>query len=99
MKDKIIEMYKEGKGIMEIARILNISHSYVSKIVSDGFNEVTESTDLVTDSSDGCKLGKDKLDCEQYQELNEVSVRKLRPCDYTKDELLENPNAPYFNCS
>ena len=99
MKDKIIELAKQGKGVMDIAKIVGCSHSYVSRILSDGLSDGAKVSDGLSDGNTGCLFGRDKTICDQFKEVNRLGVHKLRACDYTKEELLKFKDAPYWDCS
>lgn len=111
---RIIELNNNGVSIREIASVLNIDRNKVYRMLRSEtdksetkqsettISETDETTKSETDNKiiDNCphsKIG-DKHECSLYQEVNRIGVHKLRICDFTKEEIRVNPNAPYYNC-
>ena len=110
MEDKIKKLHTEGKSYREIAKTLGIPKSTIHRVVSQNRtvpsvpNDELIKSGTVSDTVKkdkcltGCPFGKNREECELYKETNKEGIRKLRSCNYTKQELKEFPDAPYFKC-
>jgi len=101
MKQKIIELQKEGKSIREISEILNISSSKCFRILHETDSETasvsaeTLPSETVTETvKSRCPFGLDPSTCELKKE------KKLRACDYNLEEQAETyfKDMPYWDC-
>lgn len=113
MKDKIIELHKEGKSVREIESITGVPKSSVQRIVSQDLSvpdscpteEFKEVSQLKFDKEvieriRMCPFRRDKQTCKQYKEVNNIGIHMLRVCDYNLNEQSVSyfKDMPYFDC-
>lgn len=111
MLDKIKELQKEGKSIREISESLNISSSKCFRILHETDSETltvspvsdanVTASETVTETARNCPMSwkGPKEECPYFNEVNQIGVKKLRACEYTKEGYKRfESSPPWFKC-